>query len=164
MSSSIKINKSVKENDNEYLKVGRILEYQQINPEIEAFFHRKKDAGYDLYTLETKWIWPFKITKIPVNIRVALPDNTFGLVTIRSCMYDKGVSILNGIIDEPYRGIPHIAAHKIGFLPRKIKAGSRIGQMVILPYVECMPVPNDNIPVDTERGENKFGSTNSIAI
>jgi dUTP pyrophosphatase len=74
-------------------------------------------------------------------------------------MYDKGVNVLNGIIDEPYRGIPHVAAHKIGILPRRIKAGSRIAQMVIVPYIECHLIESV-IKNDTMRGEKGFGHTN----
>jgi dUTP pyrophosphatase len=143
----------------ESITTDRVLEYEPVNEGEECFFHRPGDAGYDLYTLKTKWIWPWKVTKIPVNVKIALPTNTFGLITLRSCMYDKGVNILNGIIDEIYRDKPHIAAHRIGFLPMKIKAGSRIGQMVIIPYVEACMIKSQ-ISANTERGAGKFGSTN----
>lgn len=140
------------------VKVGDILEYQIIDSKIPAFLHNSKDAGYDLYTVKTKWIWPFKITKIPVNIKMILPDNTFGLITTRSCVYDMGIDILNGIIDEPYRGIPHVAGYRVGLWPKRIPKGSRIAQLIILPYVEPYFVESE-IKNDTYRGEKGFGST-----
>lgn len=148
-----------KQKDESVLNVGRILEYEVVNKEFPTFYHNQGDAGYDIYTSKTKWVWPFKITKIPVNVKIALPNNTFGLVTVRSCMCDKGIDVLNGIIDEPYRGVPHVATHRIGILPRRIKAGSRIAQLVIIPYVECHLVES-KIKIDTERGNKGFGHTN----
>lgn len=153
-----KLNSMFEESKKEAITSDKILEYEPVNDE-ECFFHRRGDAGYDLYTLKTKWVWPWKVTKIPVNVKIALPSNTFGLVTLRSCMYDKGINILNGTIDETYRDTPHIAAHRIGFLPKRVKAGSRIGQMIMIPYVEALLLKT-KIESNTDRGNGKFGSTN----
>lgn len=144
--------------DKFFKKTGHILEYEPISESIPAFFHNDKDAGYDLYTAESKWVWPFKVVKIPVSIKVCLPDDTFGFITCRSSMYEKGINVINGIVDESYRGIPHVAVHKIGIFPKKIKAGTRIAQMIIIPYIEPMIVKSV-IKEDTNRGANGFGST-----
>ncbi len=152
------VDKKIDELSKVALKTNAILEYEPDNEYSECFYHRKNDCGYDIYTAKTKWVWPFRVTKIPVNFKCALPENTFGLITLRSSMYDKGIHVLNGAIDETYRGHPHIAAHRIGLLPKRIKAGSRIAQMIIIPYVEVMLVKT-SIEMDTDRGTGKFGST-----
>ena len=140
------------------IKVGDILEYQPIDNNMPVFFHNRKDAGYDLYITKTTWIWPFKINKVPVNMKIILPDNTFGLITGRSSTTEKSIMIVNGIIDETYRGTPHVEAYKIGLLPKRIKAGARIAQMIVSPYVEPNMV-SSTISNDTARGDKGFVST-----
>ena len=59
-----------------------ILEVQSLDDSIPSCSQYQCDeAGYYLYTFENKWIFPFKKTRIRLNIEyMYLPNNCFGLI------------------------------------------------------------------------------------
>lgn len=130
-------------------KNDNILEYLERDKNLPAIYLSHSKTEYDLFTLKTKWVWPFKITKIPVNLRMMTPDNTIGIIMGKDSAADMGLEIHSGIIHEltPF-GFAfqelHINVHKIGILPRRIKAGSSIAQIIIIPYVQCNLVESYN--------------------
>lgn len=132
--------------------------FSPINKAFKVFKHDLGDAGYDLYATEDKWIFPFVITKIPCNCKVELPDGHFGLVTSRSGMSLRGNITIPGIIDSTYRGQISAIVTRIGLLPRKIKRGTRVSQLIVIPYREIAWKERE-IATDTARGENGFGKS-----
>ena len=74
----------------------------------------------------------------------------------------KDVYIHAGVIDSSYRGEVKVLAHHAGLYTRSVefKAGQRIAQMVIVPYLfaETEQVSLDEL-AETERGDGGFGST-----
>ena len=135
-------------------------------------------AGYDLYANETVMIPWSETRKIGTGVKVEIPDGYFGAVFARSGMAAKrGLRPANcvGVIDSDYRGEIIVALHndtasfpeEIRTDPLKqrsfieeIKAGDRIAQLVILPY---LPVEFEEVDElsDTARGEGGFGSTDT---
>lgn len=114
---------------------------------------RETDAGYDLYASETKWIFPLRTKKLLSNHKIHIEDGLFGLIQPRSGIRSRGLFI-DGVIDEGYQGIFGIVITNISLLPKRIKAGDRVCQVIYLkPYkVEHNEV--DKFTEETSRGED----------
>ena len=129
-----------------------------VDRECSVYLKKNGDAGYDLYTLKDKWIFPFKVYKIPLNIKIELPDNKFGLITSRSGKSLEGIFVIPGIIDSNYRGLVSAITTRIGLLPKKIKKNTRIAQMIILDYNDYI-LKEVNSLSQSNRNSNGFGSS-----
>ena len=99
---------------------------------------------------------------IPTGIRVALPENTIGMILPRSGIGSKKGLVLGnlvGNIDPDYRGAVKICLWNRSDRSHIIEPLSRIGQLVVTPVLN----PNRWELVEdldtTERGEEGFGST-----
>ena len=71
--------------------------------------------------------------KIPTGIYGPLPIGTFALLTGRSCLTSKGVTVHLGIIDADYRG--EIQVLMSSLVDVSFEAGERIAQLLLLPYL-----------------------------
>lgn len=131
---------------------------KEIISDIPVFKTKNGDAGYDLYVTKDIWIFPFRVTKVPVNMCIELPEGTYGLVTSRSGQSLKGVFTIPGIVDETYRGQISAIVTKIGLLPTRIKKGERIAQLVITKYDKPTLQINTELS-NTERNHSGFGSS-----
>ena len=142
---------------------------------------RQSDAGFDLYATSDIAIYPGQIVKHPLNIRLELPMNTWAEITTKSGLGSKGQLVYAGVIDEEYRGIPHvimtnlrmrkqsetIPLHQDGspFLvdndePIIIKKGEKVAQLIMNPYNSFFYIEQvDSVNTETSRGEGGFGST-----
>ena len=134
------------------------------------------DAGFDLYATEDIKLYPGQVIKHPLNIKLKLPYNTWASITTKSGLGSQGQLVYSGVIDEGYRGIPHIVMTNVKYTkligkkenpvmqpntePIIIKRGQKIAQMIISPhsykfYIEKVK----EVLADTERGTGGFGST-----
>lgn len=126
----------------------------------------KGAAGADLYACgETEdfsvTINPGETVMIGTGIAMAIPKSCVGLVFARSGMATKrGLRPANcvGVIDNDYRGEIIVALHNDSQAQETIKAGERIAQLAILPYIKVECDIADELD-DTERGAGGFGST-----
>ena len=123
----------------------------------------KDAAGFDLYAdiHETVMILPGDTFKVPTGISIAIPDGCFGGIYPRSGLATKqGLAPANkvGVIDSDYRGEVIVALYNHGSLPRMIRPGDRIAQLIIQPYLKATWEEVDELDI-TERGEGGFGST-----
>lgn len=119
---------------------------------------RETDGGYDLYSAESKWILPFQTKRVNSNHKIEISDNIVGLIQPRSNIRNKGLFI-DGVIDQGYQGIWGIVVTNISLMPRRIKKGERICQVL---YLEPHKVKYNEIKkfvIKTSRGEDGFGST-----
>jgi len=132
--------------------------YAVVDEQIPAFKHKLGDAGYDMYATEDKWIFPFVPRKVPVNFKAEIPHFHFGLMTSRSGESLKGNVVVPGIIDFNYRGQMAAIMFRISLLPRKLKKGTRIAQLIIIPYKEIAWFKKDKLS-DSNRGEDGFGKS-----
>jgi dUTP pyrophosphatase len=139
------------------------------------FKAHKTDAGFDLFATEDVTIYPNHVTKHPLNIKMKLPQGTYAQITSKSGLGSKGLLVYAGIIDESYRGIPHVVCTKlngthwhtnsIGDLmsdsePIMVRKGQKLAQLIMHPYSpEYYMEKVDEIDTNTERGEGGFGST-----
>ena len=122
-----------------------------------------KAAGYDLYscTDEDIQIAPGGMAKVSTGISITPPEGYFGAIFARSGMATKqGLRPANcvGVCDEDYTGPYIVALYNDSNEVQHIPSGTRIAQLVFLPYVDIDFNIVENLE-ETERGEGGFGST-----
>lgn len=119
------------------------------------------DAGFGLCITEDVRLEPNASAVCGLGFACEIPSGCVGLVFPRSGLGSHyGVTLRNsvGVIDSGYRGevcapLVNLSCDTV-FLPK----GSRVCQMVVVPFVPCDMHEVDNL-TDTERGTNGFGST-----
>src|SRR5919202_3745938 len=96
------------------------------------------DAGFDLASIEDVTLWPARRRTVGTGVAIALPAGVAGLVTPRSGLADRhGVTIVNapGLVDPGYRGELRVTLLNTGEAPYAARAGDRIAQLVLVPFV-----------------------------
>jgi len=146
------------------------------------------DAGFDLYATEDIVLYPGQVIKHPLNIKLKLPSDTWAEITTKSGLGSKGQLVYAGVIDEEYRGVPHVImtnlkmfesglpiatedAHLTGKVvnqhgmvrnldPILIKKGEKVAQLIMNSHSQFYFVEQvEKVETDTNRGEGGFGST-----
>lgn len=115
------------------------------------------DSGADLFALEETTLAPRSITNVRTGIAIELHEGTSGCVWGKSSVESKGVKVMAGLIDAPYRGEVIICMYNLNDTPFKFEAGQKVAQLVVLPTL--YPVFEEGDISSTERGEGRFGST-----
>jgi dUTP pyrophosphatase len=144
----------------------RIVEVEVYNDgdqPLPAYAH-VGDAGADVYSKQTKKIYPGETAIIRTGLYMAIP---FGYeIQVRprsglSCKTKMRVANSPGTIDHQYRGELMILMDNIGVDPYEVKTGDRIAQIMIKPVwnVKWISVNSKNELGTTARGEGGFGST-----
>jgi dUTP pyrophosphatase len=120
------------------------------------------DAGLDLVACDRVVIPPGERAVVPTGLAVAIPEGHAGLVTPRSGLAVRhGLSMVNapGLIDSGYRGEVRVVLLNTDLTAAfTVETGMRIGQLVVVPVPELVPVEVDELP-ETERGAAGFGSS-----
>lgn len=136
------------------------------------------DAGFDVYATDDIILYPGQIIKHPLNIKMKLPGGSWAQVETKSGLGSKGQLVFAGVIDENYRGIPHVIMTNLNWgskvftdengqeqlalnpTPIIIKKGQKLAQFTMNPHSnEFFVVQVDKIDGDTDRGEQGFGSS-----
>jgi dUTP pyrophosphatase len=124
---------------------------------------RAGDAGYDLRAVEPFALAPGQRATVATGVAVALPAGVAGLVVPRSGLAARhGISVVNGpgLIDPGYRGELRVVLVNLGGEPYAGRAGDRIAQLLLVPFVAPDVVAVDALaPGGDERGELGFGSS-----
>jgi len=141
------------------------------SPHFEVSEPRQGDAGIDLRTPIEVTLLPFGSggensqgykVKVDTGVRVEIPEGYFGNIGIeKSSIGDRMITVLAGAIDSSYRGSIQIILVNLSKDIQVLKAGQKIGQLIVSPYLHC-EVEQVNSPSElstTERGEGGFGST-----
>ncbi|MEW6226779.1 MAG: dUTP diphosphatase [Bacillota bacterium] len=123
-----------------------------------AFKKYPADAGHDLYATKTMILWPFMPVKIPLNIRVSTPPGVFGRVCGRSSVSARGICVMPGTVDSGYVGQLFAVAVNVTLLPRRIRAGDRVAQLIFIPFCPAEIEEADALS-PTARGDRGLGST-----
>lgn len=113
------------------------------------------DAGIDIPLQSSLMIKPFETLVVPTSLKLDLPDGFFGYIVERTSMAKKGLLVHHSPIDSGYKGEIHLIITNISVLPHSFNEGDRIGQLVILPYLDVELVED----LGDERGTGGFGST-----
>jgi dUTP pyrophosphatase len=141
------------------------------------------DAGFDVFATEDLIIFPGQVIKTPLNIRMKLPAGSWARIETKSGLGSKGMLVYAGVVDEGYRGIPHVIATNLnwnlewalqtngGFtpiegtgakaiLPIIIKKGEKLAQITMNEHSnKYFMVQVDKVDTDTARATGGFGST-----
>lgn len=154
----------------EIQKMARSMHGEAYGIEVEVldggklpFKAHRTDAGFDLFATSDVEIIPGQIMKHPLNIKMKLPRGVYAQIESKSGLGSKGLLVYAGVIDESYRGVPHVVGSNLNIhegIPIVIKAGAKICQMTMRPHAnEYFIVQVDKVDTDTERGSGGFGST-----
>jgi dUTP pyrophosphatase len=134
----------------------------------------QSDAGFDLCATSDITIYPGQVMKHPLNIRMKLPKGTWGEITSKSGLGAQGLLVYAGVIDEQYRGIPHVVMSNIYLIdkldedgiplmrtnPIVIKKGEKLAQFIMSPYSSEFFIEQvESVDTNTCRAEGGFGST-----
>jgi len=120
------------------------------------------DAGLDLRTRIDEPIFLHSMCRatIPVGIAVELPPGTVGIVKGRSSVAKQGILVMEGVIDEGYRGEIAVTVVNVGIEPIKITPYERIAQLLVLNInEEAKTLEVVDELSKSSRGEKGFGST-----
>lgn len=132
------------------------------------------DAGFDLYATSDITIYPGQVLKHPLNIRMELPAGTWAEITSKSGLGSKGILVYAGVIDQSYRGIPHVVFSNLWLIdqldedgiplmrttPVVIKKGEKLAQLIMNSYNEQFYMTQvESVDTATERGTGGFGSS-----
>ena len=96
------------------------------------------DAGFDMTSVEEVTIEPNSRYAINTGIAVEIPLGYYGMVLGRSGnTMRKGLVGQTGIIDTGYYDAIKVMAFNTTEKPIKINIGDRVGQLLIVPHLEC---------------------------
>lgn len=139
------------------------LKVKRVNPNAPALeYQHDGDAGLDLCSMETMWVYPGRTEMVGTGIAIELERNHVGLVFPRSGLGSKGLTLSNcvGVIDSGYRGEIKVPLHNNNRDggPMLVHAGDRVCQLVVvrLPSVAIEEVEE---LADSKRGTDGYGST-----
>lgn len=134
----------------------------------------KTDAGLDLYSTESKVIFPRHMVmfdkegaSVPVDcgetfdtgVHIAFDHGTYGKIESKSGLnVNHSVVSCGGVIDEGYIGSIKVKLYNLGTKPYHVHAGDKIAQLIVQNYLTPELELVDDLD-DTERGDNGFGST-----
>ncbi|GAB6255140.1 dUTP diphosphatase [Peribacillus sp. N1] len=122
----------------------------------------KTDAGFDLFSIESKEILAGETKLIKTGISIQLPPNTEAQIRPRSGLALKhSITVLNspGTIDEEYRGEIGVILINHGKENFVVEKNMKIAQIVIKPVLSVDIEEEEGELSDTDRGASGFGST-----
>jgi len=153
-------NKSVKELKQMHIDLFKI-EVEVMNNGKLPFKAHLTDAGFDLFATEDIVFKFSEPQKHPLNIRMALPKGSYATITSKSGLGSKGLLVYAGVIDQSYRGIPHVVAVNLNKdQDIVIKKGQKLAQLIMNPYNTNYYMEEvDSVDTNTDRGTGGFGST-----
>lgn len=128
--------------------------------ELPRYAH-EGDAGLDLRIKHDVTLEPGQRANVGTGVAVEIPQGCVGLVFPRSGLATKfGITLSNsvGVIDSGYRGEIGASLINTSDETTALDAGTRVCQLVVMPYVPCELVAVDELS-ESERGANGFGST-----
>jgi dUTP pyrophosphatase len=124
------------------------------------------DAGFDLFTPYDVVLAPGEVKKVPLNIRMQLPAGSWARIETKSGLGSKGMLVYAGVVDQDYRGIPHVIMTNMNYKDDKpivVKAGEKLAQMTMNPHrLEFFVERVESVDTNTARGEGGFGSTGRV--
>lgn len=116
------------------------------------------DGGIDCYSPVDLLLNPGDVIKIPLGIKIQLPEGTIALLLPKSGLSCAGLTTVTGLIDNGYRGEISMVSQNISNKPIKINRLQKVCQIMIL-NIPSIDITYDKVDNNTTRGENGFGST-----
>ena len=117
------------------------------------------DAGLDLRAKEDSYVWAGRPAVFDTGVHVEIPFGFYGKIESKSGLNVKnGIVSCGGVIDSGYTGSIVVKLYNFGDEAHFFKAGDKIAQLIIQPCVAPTLEIVDDL-VETERGDNGFGSS-----
>lgn len=118
------------------------------------------DAGHDLiYIGKTVIIFPQQAKNLDTGWNIKIPSGYWGSIKSRSSVfYKRKLLILEGVIDENYTGQLSIVVMNFSLMPKLIKMGDRLAQLLLIKTEERTFKIISQMPI-TERNDKGFGSS-----
>lgn len=120
------------------------------------------DAGLDLFSTDDILLSPGERKKVGCGFSIAIPEGFLGAIAPRSGLaIEYGVTVLNswGVVDSSYRGEVSVILINLSNDKAMLKKGSKIAQLIIIPYEKVELYIDSEKLNSTDRGENGFGSS-----
>ncbi len=145
--------------DNNNLEFSSILKVEKIfdNAKLPTRGY-EHDAGLDLYSVESKTIYPGERAIIRTGIKMAIPIGHVGLVWDKSGIAKSGLNTMGGVIDAGFRGELTINIANVSNDIYNIEIGQKIAQLLIQ-KIESPVILETKINTQTDRGKSDYGST-----
>lgn len=134
------------------------VKYIDFGLKAKGFFPSRKhdnDAGIDCPSPIDYTLQPGETYALGLGFGLEVPAGMVAYVFPRSSLSGKGIGMNLPPIDSGYKGEIHAVLNNLTDRPYEIKAGDRVGQLVILPCVIADLVDD----IDDSRGTGAFGST-----
>lgn len=145
------------------------VRFKKLSPEaVIPSYSKPGDAGMDLtatsHISEINEAGEY-LQVFGTSLAVEIPEGFVGLIFPRSSISKTALSLTNsvGVIDSGYRGEIKFKFSVNSSRATKsstYKVGDRIGQLVIIPYPNIVPVESEELS-STIRGDGGFGSSGS---
>lgn len=113
------------------------------------------DSGADVFAADDITIPAGKVVKVPTGVGIKLPDGYDAVIHCKSGLSSNGIWAANAPIDAGYTGEIHAILYNTTDCKVQIKAGEKVGQLVIRPVIYAEFVDQ----LGSERAANGFGST-----
>lgn len=118
-----------------------------------------EDAGWDLFASRDAIVAPGQQKDIHTDIAIAIPLHWYAQIKTRSStMARTGLMVLEGVIDQTYRGELFFMVYNPTDKPVLIQQGDRLAQILFLPVPEVSWIHAPELP-SSARGNSGFGST-----
>ena len=116
-------------------------------------------AAYDVKAHQTIVVPPNSTGVVPLNLRLATPNDHFLYLMSRSGLAVKGITIEGGVIDPDYHQEVKAIIRNTTSHPFKVQKGQRIAQAIFLPIVKAKFNLVDTLSNEDEPSHQGFGST-----
>lgn len=116
------------------------------------------DVGFNLHIADGVWLEDGEQAWLATEVRVKCPDGTYARIVGRSSSNRRKLIVREGTIDNGFTGELFVCVKNASGIPQRLEAGDAIAQLIFAPAMVPELVIGE-MP-ETERGENKWGSTN----
>lgn len=131
---------------------------------VDPKYAYESDSGFDLYSIEDKWIHPFDRVLIPTGLHIDIPEGYEIQIRSKSGLALKqGLMVLNspGTVDQGYLGELQVILFNTTNQKVKIDKGQKVAQAVLCPVVsgKWVNLIQKEQLGNKDRNNNGFGST-----
>ena len=123
------------------------------------------DAGFDLFAPDDFVVSTEAPAIINTKVHIQIPKGYVGMIMPKSGLNVKENILSFGVVDALYTGNIVVKLYKLGGEPYQIKKGDKISQIIFMPISDVNKLeettPDDFYSIETERGDNGFGSTDT---
>lgn len=117
-------------------------------------------AGWDLYSPDNYNIKSHSGCPIFIGIAIGVPKSYYGRIAPRSGLaFRNCIDVLGGVVDSDYTGEICAILFNNSDECVEIKKGDRVAQLILEKYASGAKIEIVEELLDTERGENGFGSS-----